>query len=347
MKLLSSFTLLLLLLSCNNNFTKNEESRQLVKWNNKDVFLLEGVNEAEIYSSDDQILEIFTANAISRSIDFGEESPFTISDFSNVIDNIKDDFNLPNFEASTDEEHYMNLEIIQQDFPNLTLEEIAENYTEIIDLYMTQIKILTANEANTYRGGVNEDGIYWGDDTLTWYETQACLKHPLSAPTLPTVKKKAWELTGDTFNSNGKQTDTKEDAFRHAVLNILMAKHGVGLKSEKLKWAKDFATAHELGPKDFGIPSHMDLHNNDIGRKIYDRSARKKYLVFKVFGKVISKKEIGVKEPKDSYIKDIVKQFVDSAVFIPGYDKNDKHKNEKTVEAAIDTKVGKLVYILK
>lgn len=55
---------------------------------------------------------------------------------------------------------------------------------------------------------------------------------------------------------------TKADAFRHAFWNILLAKR------INLWWALAYTTAHEsCGPE--GLVKAMDLHNNDVGRRIF------------------------------------------------------------------------------
>ncbi|WP_419997078.1 DUF6973 domain-containing protein [Streptomyces boninensis] len=58
------------------------------------------------------------------------------------------------------------------------------------------------------------------------------------------------------------KNDDHNDAFRHAYGNALMAsKYGED-------WTTDFATAHERLPGNFQEREAMDLHNNEVGRRI-------------------------------------------------------------------------------
>lgn len=54
----------------------------------------------------------------------------------------------------------------------------------------------------------------------------------------------------------------QEDAFRHAYLNAL---HAQSLGDE---WTTDFWTAHERKPNNLSAEEAMDLHNNEVGRRI-------------------------------------------------------------------------------
>ncbi|MCP2256630.1 hypothetical protein LX15_000313 [Streptoalloteichus tenebrarius] len=57
-------------------------------------------------------------------------------------------------------------------------------------------------------------------------------------------------------------TDGHADAFRHAYWNALLTRRfGV-------EWAEQYCTAHERNPKNTGGSEAMDLHNNEVGRRI-------------------------------------------------------------------------------
>ena len=63
-------------------------------------------------------------------------------------------------------------------------------------------------------------------------------------------------------NREWTNNDGHRDAFRHAFWNALLTKHF------GIKWANQFATAHEALPGNPAQREAMDLYNNEVGRKI-------------------------------------------------------------------------------
>ncbi|MBD1996268.1 hypothetical protein H6G00_06505 [Leptolyngbya sp. FACHB-541] len=57
-------------------------------------------------------------------------------------------------------------------------------------------------------------------------------------------------------------TDGHRDAFRHTYWNSLLT------KDFGEPWAADYATAHEATPNNWAASEAMDLHNNEVGRRI-------------------------------------------------------------------------------
>lgn len=329
-------------------------------WNNTDVVLLKGVEENNLFLDNDQLAMLLVENSTSRNIndlDLSSESTFTLKDFETAISKIYLCYEVPKISAESEDEIMNNIEIIQNDFPNYSIDEILLNYNKILDLYHQQIKYLvvkTIKSENSLssRGvptiGVGEDGLYYNKKLFTWYETKACVAHPLSAVTLYSAVEKTRSITAQVYGSY-TITDERSDAFRHTVLNINLAKYGVGMRDEKLKWASDFCTAHEKERNDKGAPSYMDLHNNRIGRSFYKSNTNIKYRRIKAFGKTLYKIAVGVtSEPTDSEMKNEIKKMADIAQFIPGYDKNNHTaENERLVEGRIDQASSeKLVFIL-
>lgn len=73
--------------------------------------------------------------------------------------------------------------------------------------------------------------------------------------------------------------DTKRDAFRHMMWNAMLAQYyfTVTRKSPRVKFAKAFTDAWELSHcKDKNLTSgmNMDLHNNNIGRAVWNSEAK-------------------------------------------------------------------------
>lgn len=345
--------------SCNQNiFNVEDNKRKEIIWNETEVKLLNNVDERSLYLNDDQIVTLLIEKSASRSIEdinLSSESNFTLTNFENALNNIYLNNKLPNFSAKNQNEIMANVDIIQLDFPNYTKDDILANYVDIIDFYHQQLKYLvattiTSQTVSLSRGfplGSGNDGLYYDNKLFTWHEVKACAAHPLSAVTLKSAVDKARSLTADVYGSY-TITDEQSDAYRHTVLNIVLAKYGVGFRDEKIKWASDFATAHEKGTNDKGAASYMDLHNNRIGRAYYKSNTNISYFRVKAFGKTLYKIATGVSsEPTDSEMRRDIKLLADDAVFIPGYNKNDTSSaHENLIESRIDNVSSNvLVYI--
>lgn len=119
----------------------------------------------------------------------------------------------------------------------------------------------------------NERGIIDIWNALTDSEKDLCIRYPLDALKVNTAKNIATSQTEEKFGANG--LGDRSDAFRHGLWNAEMT---VLIGQDK---AELFATAHEdkdvTGTESDGYPktSHrdMDLHNNEIGRKIGEKNS--------------------------------------------------------------------------
>ncbi len=99
--------------------------------------------------------------------------------------------------------------------------------------------------------------------TLTWAEFWLLIKNPRNIQ--PTDKASNDAIAEAKKQWHGVQLNTKADAFRHAYWNILLAKR------INIQWAKDFTIAHESEPIQTADSREkpMDLHNNEVGRNIF------------------------------------------------------------------------------
>lgn len=105
-------------------------------------------------------------------------------------------------------------------------------------------------------------------NVLTDSEKKLCIRYPLDALKVNTAKNIATSKTEAKFGFNG--LGDRSDAFRHGIWNAEMT---ILIGKEK---AELFATAHEdkdvTGNESDGYPKtahrDMDLHNNEIGRRI-------------------------------------------------------------------------------
>lgn len=66
--------------------------------------------------------------------------------------------------------------------------------------------------------------------------------------------------------------DTKANAFRHALWNILIAKRVLKIvktDEKAIQWSDKITTLHETLMPNPPLEMEMDLHNNMMGRKFY------------------------------------------------------------------------------
>lgn len=114
----------------------------------------------------------------------------------------------------------------------------------------------------------NSKGIVDIWNALTDSEKKLCIRYPFDALKVNTAKDIATSQTEARFGFNG--LGDRSDAFRHGIWNAEMT---VLIGREK---AELFATAHEdkevtgNEPDGFAKTAHrdMDLHNNEVGRRI-------------------------------------------------------------------------------
>ncbi|WP_439647471.1 DUF6973 domain-containing protein [Brucepastera parasyntrophica] len=249
-----------------------------------------------------------------RAVSPNMRTAMTGENTSDLIQAAVDSVQLPDLLEPTEEDILR----VCEDFPDLTEEEIMNEWETIQDIYLDQLSalsmrnVLTGIYEDPAARGVKfeDDAVFYNSNNVTIYEIAAMLCYPFSALTLVKQRDKAYELTLKYMGA-AKRTDDKSDAFRHAILCITMAKEGWGLKKHKLGWAAAFSTAHEAGSKYEGTPSEMDLHNNNVGLRYYDSAASKKYtkiLWFKI--------ETGVSEPSYDTAAKAMKPKAVNAYFV-------------------------------
>ncbi|MDR1221099.1 MAG: hypothetical protein LBK73_16045 [Treponema sp.] len=238
------------------------------------VRLFDGVKKSDVTLTFEGQVEKLSASLsqkYGRSVGATEKLPITSEDISALIEEQLTKLNIPELiEPSSGD-----IALINKDFPDLSEEDTIAELETIQKVYQNQVGSLVFNaiianpdyqpESSISRAtGYNDGAFYYDDTQVTVYEIGAALLHAFSAVTLSQQREKAFQLT-EKYMGAKDRTDDKSDAFRHAILNIVMAKEGWGLKGEKMAWARDFSTAHEKGVKYTGIPSEMDLHNNNVG----------------------------------------------------------------------------------
>ncbi|GGZ43549.1 DUF6973 domain-containing protein [Mesonia mobilis] len=98
--------------------------------------------------------------------------------------------------------------------------------------------------------------------------------------------------------------NNKTNAFRHALWNFLIAEKSFPQLNEKTKaiaWAKEITDLHEKLSPNPELPRTMDLHNNEVGRSLFQQEITSK--------KIIEKLQEMMKEA----------QFVNQVAEIPNY----------------------------
>lgn len=264
-----------------------------------------------------------------------EEVVMEEDELINILETSISNYEIPELITPSNED----LKKISALLPDLTDEEIIENLNTIGKIYQN---IVVANIDDDIIEKIQESSFARyskysvGGAVITIHEIAACLKHPFSAISLQTQKDNAESYT-TKYMGTGEGLNTKKDAFRHAILNVALAKEGWGLKDEKLSWAYDIGTAHEQGARYVEKESEMDLHNNEVGRNIYDLNSPKTYGSF-LWWTV----ETGVDEKNYDFYCSIIKNRLNSAVFV------DKKLSFQNVLNNIQNQDKKtLVYIVK
>lgn len=93
------------------------------------------------------------------------------------------------------------------------------------------------------------------------------------------------------------------NAFRHAAWNLLIAKNGSVFTSQEkaIEWAKFITDLHEECFPNESFDHEMDLHNNRIGREVFEELASqnlsKKQMIAKLKQK--SKSAVGLTDEKE------------------------------------------------
>ncbi len=103
--------------------------------------------------------------------------------------------------------------------------------------------------------------------------TSLMLRRPLLIlPTLRATKETI--LICDHVYGNKHNTNGKENAFRHALWNLLICRRTLlSTKNEdsSINWAKRITDLHEKLAPNPELEKLMDLHNNEIGRRYFKK----------------------------------------------------------------------------
>lgn len=130
---------------------------------------------------------------------------------------------------------------------------------------------------------------------LTWKMIKALMSKPLLL--IPTV----WATTESVMFSELHFHEPHggrgvANAFRHAAWNLLIAKNcSVFTTTEKaVDWAKFITDLHEECFPNELFDHEMDLHNNRIGREVFEESSKNKLSKKEMIAELINKSESAV-----------------------------------------------------
>lgn len=177
---------------------------------------------------------------------------------SEVQGNLK---SLEYYKARQGEIQLVDLDTLAQTTNSILISEPNLSEHQLRDRLFDELRKLK-EERDHQKRGIPSGPTIWGHE-LTWAEFW--LLYWNSTNIIPT-----FQASQDAKNESQRQwtnmsgDDTKQDAFRHAYWNVLLAKR------ISLGWARDFSNAHESESKNQAA-KRMDLHNNGIGRNEYSR----------------------------------------------------------------------------
>ncbi|WP_121665998.1 DUF6973 domain-containing protein [Mesonia aquimarina] len=100
---------------------------------------------------------------------------------------------------------------------------------------------------------------------------------------LPTYSatKETLKICDEKFGEAHHQNN-KSNAFRHALWNFLIAERcfrGNNSVEKSLFWAKKITDLHEELSPNKSLAKFMDLHNNEIGRKLFQQKINKEKII--------------------------------------------------------------------
>ncbi|MAN28653.1 MAG: hypothetical protein CMH15_09870 [Mesonia sp.] len=103
--------------------------------------------------------------------------------------------------------------------------------------------------------------------------------------------------------------DNETNAFRHALWNFLIAEESLPQLKEKSKaiaWAKEITDLHEKLSPNPALPRAMDLHNNQIGRNLFQQEIPSEEIIEKLREMMKDAKQINQAEQVSNHTNRLV-----------------------------------------
>ncbi|SRR5690554_4135061 len=105
-------------------------------------------------------------------------------------------------------------------------------------------------------------------------------------------------LICDKLFGTKHQNHSKENAFRHALWNIIIAKNCYTTKrgvTNVIKWAEKITSIHEKMAPNKPLETVMDLHNNKVGLTLFEEEKLYEKSLSEIKKVLLEKMEFGVK----------------------------------------------------
>lgn len=224
----------------------------------------------------------------------------------------------------------INADMIRNDFPGLSDEEIEKNIEIIEEYYQKNLdyvvfgKLAKRNNNNELMRKPNAE-----------YAKISCLRKlgviksyggtfgvASAYNALWYAWKEASKFSKEAFPGTNSK-DNKQDAYRHVIWSALLCHYyrTISSKTPKLRFAKAIGDANEKCVKNREDSEQMDYHNNAIGRNLYDRNTPYRKFLWMV---------VGLRSPKVSVLKDETYRLVQNAFLVTGNTDTEKANKIKT-----------------
>ncbi|NLN33552.1 MAG: hypothetical protein GX159_08155 [Flavobacteriaceae bacterium] len=138
--------------------------------------------------------------------------------------------------------------------------------------------------------------------SFTWKMFRGLISRPLLL--IPTVWATVESILFSEVNFQESHSgDGVANAFRHAAWNLLIAKNcSIFTSNEKaVQWAKFITDLHEECFPNEAFDHEMDLHNNRIGREVFEKLSIHKLSKKEMISELIDKSEsaVGLTDEKE------------------------------------------------
>lgn len=252
-----------------------------------------------IAEATEEVIELFPYK-INRENQFKERSIHKLLDtlpievkitllkdktISSLLKKENDELNsyLVDYEKNKTKELARVNKMIKNDFVNLNDNDIINNI-EIIDEYYKKnmnYEILKKTiENRNRRRAKSVDDIYDHASNGVCVAQKSKTVSLVDILTIKDAAEDADRIANENFSSSMSRSNTRKDAMRHIMWNILLSKYYVTLTASRKKrtdFAERVANAHEECGNNLPDSKQMDYHNNAIGREIYwDKTGIKK-----------------------------------------------------------------------
>ncbi|CAM1342047.1 DUF6973 domain-containing protein [Tenacibaculum amylolyticum] len=210
------------------------------------------------------------------------------------------------------------VELLRKDFPTLSDEDIQKNINVIEEYYHQSLDYLVykklSDQARESSKITKND---YGSAQVDCIDNKGVFRSYGGSFGSRAMALAAFYQAGQAKNIAAAEypslasADTKHDAYRHILWSALLCRYyyTVSSKAPKLSYAKTVTDAWEECGNNEKDAMYMDYHNNEIGRRVYDRNTPyEKFLGFVV----------GLKTPSVDLLKQKTKEEVEKAFYVTG-----------------------------